>query len=320
MSFIFANPWTSLAVLVIVGFFLFLLAKIFFKFDFVLWLRTLTIPWGDLHQSRQNPTEDLLAAAARLTPKPSTQTIGPNILGYQKAFAPAFQPFDGFRPLTAALMQLWTEQIEPNVISEPRPLLEKDKLKMHFIPYCMSLAVVNGVLMVYLYQRTKQVGEQRLAGMKSIGIGGHCEAGNGVFNPRTGRYEAMDSILATLSIEYHEEITTGNYADHISLDSPFEVEMFEHVGFVSATDEVGQVHLGLAFTNIVDPTAVDHYKVAEAELIDLGFHSLEALEAIREELEPWSQNCLDWLLQNQGAVTVSAYLAYGYEPGEEVAA
>ena len=120
---------------------------------------------------------------------------------------------------------------------------------------------------------TKRIGgDERLVGKISIGIGGHVE-------PPEGLYEALYR-------EIEEEV--GVKVNQIHL-CPFN-------GYVYSSDEpVSRVHVGLVFTALVDKKYV---KVLETDKLVGEWFSIEELTkaAVDGKLEGWSNIVLDKVL------------------------
>src|SRR6185312_3745851 len=64
--------------------------------------------------------------------------------------------------------------IAPHVVIMQRHALETDPTYMQLLPY-QVLTAADRPDLVYTYQRTKKVGENRLAGAHSLGGGGHID-------------------------------------------------------------------------------------------------------------------------------------------------
>jgi len=65
--------------------------------------------------------------------------------------------------------------VSKNTVVVERDLVEKNEDYIHPIMYCPIFTKVEDEIHTFVYQRTKGVGESRLLGMHSIGIGGHVD-------------------------------------------------------------------------------------------------------------------------------------------------
>jgi len=157
----------------------------------------------------------------------------------------------------------------------PRPEAEQDPSHKQLIPYVLIKCGEK-----YLtYVRGKRAGETRLVGNRSIGIGGHI-------NP-------VDSEVPLFGIDYREIYETGVQRE---VDEEINIEGARSDRIVALlnddTNEVGAVHLG-----VVHILTVENENVTRNEqmITQLEFKTLEELHAVRNEMETWSQLCLDGL-------------------------
>jgi predicted NUDIX family phosphoesterase len=157
----------------------------------------------------------------------------------------------------------------------PRPLAEQDPSHKQLIPY---VVMVSGDRCL-TYVRGKRAGESRLAGNRSIGIGGHI-------NPVDDTPLFADfrqTYLAAVAREVTEEVDVqAAHTDHcaalINDDST----------------EVGRVHLGIVHIWQLDAPSVTK---REQMMTQMTFMTPAELNAERDALETWSQLCLDHLDQ-----------------------
>ncbi len=148
----------------------------------------------------------------------------------------------------------------------PRYLAEDDVSYKQLIPYCI-FKHENKYLS---YTRTKDGGEERLHGRRSMGIGGHI-------NPvdQYNKFFDEDSYNAGLHREIHEEL---------KLDGGFNIST---LGFINDnSDNVGKVHLGVVHLIELDSPNVS---ANETAIGDLKFNTKEELLNIIDVFENWSQ-------------------------------
>ena len=126
------------------------------------------------------------------------------------------------------------------------------------------------------YVRGSKTGEQRLASKGSIGIGGHINSDDAI----QANLE-RDTYLTGVDREINEEllIETGYRQKLVALIN-------------DETSAVGQVHLGIVHLFDLDSEAVS---ANEAPITALEFLDFSTLLARRDQLETWSQICLDHL-------------------------
>ena len=154
----------------------------------------------------------------------------------------------------------------------PRDRAETDPSHKQIIPY--ALIAHEGRVLHYV--RGKKAGEQRLVAKGSIGIGGHM-------NDTDESLFAWDEQAYRAGVE--REVT-----EEIAIGSPYQDRIVALLN--DDTTEVGQVHLGVVHVFKLDEPKVEK---REAMITSLGFLSREELVAKRENLESWSQICVDSL-------------------------
>jgi len=154
----------------------------------------------------------------------------------------------------------------------PRSQAEGDPHFKQIIPYVIVMCD-NAFLH---YVRGKSSGEKRLVAKGSIGIGGHINSSD-----ETLFSVGQDFYEGAVQRELHEELRlTGNIPTRI-------------VGLLNDdSTPVGQVHFGIVHLCELTDKAVCK---GEACITGLKFLTFEELTDKREELEGWSQHCLDHL-------------------------
>jgi len=152
----------------------------------------------------------------------------------------------------------------------PRPAAETNPELKQIIPYV--LLVHEGRVLHYV--RGKKAGEQRLAAKGSVGIGGHMNDGD-------EQLFALDhdAYLAGVQREVTEELNIQTkYTNQI-------------VGLLNDdANAVGQVHLGVIHVFHLETADVTK---REQMITQLDFLTPAELTARRENLESWSQICVD---------------------------
>ena len=147
---------------------------------------------------------------------------------------------------------------------------EQDPSRKQIIPYVL---IRKGDTYLH-YVRGKGSGEKRLVALGSMGIGGHINhRDENLFQPTMGFYEEA------VQRELHEELRIEGHPD---------------TAVVALLNDdstpVGQVHLGVV--HLCD-LADENVSKAEACITDLRFLTLPELRERREQMETWSQICLD---------------------------
>jgi predicted NUDIX family phosphoesterase len=154
----------------------------------------------------------------------------------------------------------------------PRAQAENDPTHKQIIPYAL---VVHGNTVLH-YVRGKKAGEQRLVAKGSIGIGGHMN-------------DTDESLFAWDEQAYRAGVER-EVNEEVKIESPFEDRIVALLN--DDTTEVGRVHLGIVHVFRLSEAKVQK---REAMITNLSFLNREQLLAIRDNLETWSQLCLDSL-------------------------
>ena len=154
----------------------------------------------------------------------------------------------------------------------PRARAEADPTYKQLIPYV--LLVHAGQVLHYV--RGKRGGENRLHARGSIGVGGHLnDADENLFS-----WDA-DAYRAGVAREVAEELT---------LQTTYRERVVALLN--DDSNEVGRVHFGVV--HVFDLTT-DRVAPREAAITQLEFLTPDELRARRENLETWSQLCVDRL-------------------------
>ena len=153
-----------------------------------------------------------------------------------------------------------------------RELAEDDPTHKQIIPY----AIFKHGDKFLKYLRGKKSGEQRLASKSSIGIGGHINQDD--FNSSSLE---KDTYLTGIEREINEELIIN--CDYNNLP----------IALINDdSNDVGQVHLGVV--HLFDLES-DQVQAGEANIENLEFLSSEDLLREKDNLESWSQICVDHL-------------------------
>jgi len=153
----------------------------------------------------------------------------------------------------------------------PRSQAEKDPSYKQLIPYVIMS--YDGRYLSYV--RGRRAGENRLTGLRSIGIGGHINPGDDMPLFNTDFYE---TYLAAVEREVAEEISveTGHTDSVVALLN-------------DESNEVGSVHLGIVHYWILDEPKVNK---REQMITQMAFMTPAELQNVRDTMETWSQLCL----------------------------
>ncbi len=162
----------------------------------------------------------------------------------------------------------------------PRDHAENDPSCKQLIPY----QLFHRGRGFFVYERGKRVGENRLAGKLSLGIGGHINTDDAPSGKLT---EAL--YFEALRRERHEELLCPK-----SLGADF-------LGLINDdADPVGQVHLGAVHCCRLHPDETLDIRPFSEDLQPHGWWAPEEIFAARDRFEKWSLLALELALQKTG--------------------
>jgi predicted NUDIX family phosphoesterase len=155
----------------------------------------------------------------------------------------------------------------------PRSRAESDPTYKQLIPY--QLFRRNDGF--FVYQRGKKVGEQRLAGRLSLGIGGHINSD--------------DASNDLLSLQSYQEALYRERCEELA-GLPLCEPLF--IGLINDdSDPVSTVHLGAVHLSIIPPAAAPTIRGAGEDLQFQGFWTAAAIKQEASRFERWSLLALD---------------------------
>jgi predicted NUDIX family phosphoesterase len=138
------------------------------------------------------------------------------------------------------------------------------------IPY---VVITDGKSVLH-YVRGKKAGEQRLVAKGSIGIGGHIND--------------EDHSLFAFGMQAFQDAVKREVCEELSVQGEFNARP---VGLINDdSTEVGKVHFGVVHVLRCLP---DQVKKNEQVITQMEFVPIDELKAKREQMETWSQICLD---------------------------
>jgi predicted NUDIX family phosphoesterase len=155
----------------------------------------------------------------------------------------------------------------------PRPRAEDDPTHKQLIPY----VVLKYRDQLFHYTRGKGMGEKRLHGLRSVGIGGHI-------NP----------VDHAAGADVYRQGMLREVAEEVRIDCAYHESLF---GFINDdSTPVGQVHLGIVHLFELESPQVQR---READVMNAGFAPISELAAAQDEFETWSQFVLSGCLTHE---------------------
>jgi predicted NUDIX family phosphoesterase len=193
---------------------------------------------------------------------------GENVLVFPRALFERLGVFQGF--------SAEVDRYLPTILNDknnsflPRALAEIDPTFKQIIPY---VVVTDGENILH-YVRGKKAGEQRLVAKGSIGIGGHINE--------------EDHTFFAFGLQAFQDAVEREVREELSVQGSFDAKP---VGLINDdSTEVGRVHFGIVHLLFRTP---DKVKKNEQVITQVEFLPIEELKTKREQMESWSQLCLD---------------------------
>jgi predicted NUDIX family phosphoesterase len=175
-----------------------------------------------------------------------------------------------FQGLSRAVEHYFPVLLDPRHFSFlPRSRAEEDPTYKQLIPY----VVMKYRDQVFHYTRGQGAGEKRLRALRSVGIGGHLNPGDG----SDGEHPFRQGLLREV-------------VEEVILDTAYRETC---LGFINDdATPVGTVHLGIVHVFELDAPRVER---READLTQAGFASIAELCREKDAFETWSQFVLEEL-------------------------
>src|SRR5208282_3738959 len=193
---------------------------------------------------------------------------GENVLVFPRSIFERLGVFQGFRSDVDRYLPTILEPRNNSFLS--RAQAETNPNFKQIIPY---VVVTDGKSILH-YVRGKKAGEQRLVAKGSIGIGGHIND--------------EDHTLFAFGLQAFQDAVKREVCEELTIHGPFDAKP---VGLINDdSTEVGRVHFGVVHVLFRAPEKV---KKNEQVITQVEFIPIEELKKRREQMESWSQLCLD---------------------------
>ena len=195
-------------------------------------------------------------------------TADEKVLGFPRALFEQLGVFQGFNPdvnrYLPAILDPKNNSFMARAQAETNPAFKQ------VIPY---VVITDGQSILH-YVRGKKAGEQRLVAKGSVGIGGHIND--------------EDHTLFSFGLQAFQDAVKREVCEEISIQGEVNPRP---VGLINDdSTEVGQVHFGVVHVLFCKPEQV---KRKEQVITQMEFVPIEELKAKREQMETWSQLCID---------------------------
>jgi predicted NUDIX family phosphoesterase len=191
-----------------------------------------------------------------------------NVLVFPRSILEQLGVFQGFSADVDRYLPAILDRKNNSFLSRARA--ETDPNYKQIIPY---VVITDGKSILY-YVRGKKVGEQRLAAKGSIGIGGHIND--------------EDHTLFVTDLQAFQDAVEREVREELTVQGTFDAKP---VGLINDdSTDVGRVHFGIVHV-LFRPT--EQVKKKEQVITQVEFLPIKELSARREQMESWSQLCLD---------------------------
>lgn len=212
---------------------------------------------------------------------------------------------------------VWLEDAQSDIVIAEREGLEKNTDYRQLLPYFIirSLGTDETPTRYLTYRRTSKVGEQKLAGNGSIGLGGHVDITDIAYRQLPGRpeLEGVVYIDGTLRLAAMREMY-----EEVGLDIN-EHQVTSYGVILDDSDDnkgVGKVHVALVNIIDVDQNTSDTLRCLESELETVGFLTVEELlDQTTFMLEPWTRELLHAFqedVKNNGIALSAKNATFGF--------
>jgi predicted NUDIX family phosphoesterase len=193
-----------------------------------------------------------------------------NVLVFPRSLFEQLGVFQGFSAdvdrYLPAILDKKNNSFQPRAQAETNPNFKQ------IIPY---VVVTDGKSILH-YVRGKKAGEQRLVAKGSIGIGGHIND--------------EDHTLFAFGLQAFQDAVKREVCEELAIQDEFDAKP---VGLINDdSTEVGRVHFGVVHVLFRTPEKV---KKNEQVITQVEFIPITELKKRREQMETWSQLCLDHL-------------------------
>lgn len=195
-------------------------------------------------------------------------TADEKVLVFSRSLFEQLGVFQGFNPDVNRYLPVILDKKNNSFM--PRAQAETNPAFKQIIPYVI---VTDGKDILH-YVRGKRAGEQRLVAKGSVGIGGHIND--------------EDHTLFAFGLQAFQDAVRREVGEELSIQGEFNARP---VGLINDdSTEVGRVHFGVVHVLFCRPEQV---KKNEQVITQVEFIPIKDLQAKRDQMETWSQLCLD---------------------------
>lgn len=194
-------------------------------------------------------------------------------------------------------IQLLEQRLDEGLSIQRREAVENNPAFRHLLPG-VNLFRLNpqGKLELFVYQRVKGIGEERLLGKHSVLIGGHINVSHCHFHDSHSTLNLGMTIMYNVMEELCEELSLGDKPFIQALiDDNVRAQPSIYAYINDNSDEVGQRHLGVPMLMMI-PYGYDPV-CAESSAVTVGFVEVDQLRTNPEayNFESWAKLIINGL-------------------------
>lgn len=182
---------------------------------------------------------------------------------------------------------LFLQDVQSSLVVAQRARLEKDEQYRQLLPYVIirKASTTPNEFIYYPYQRLNGVGEEKLAGMVSIGYGGHIDL-NDIIVDSNSVIDLRQTIFDATERELDEEVVLNGTPPLIRTEFDKNIQ-FDNTFIVDSSVEVNKFHAGIIMTNTI--ASYRNIDTKEKELKFLQPMTAKELLESGLPLESWTE-------------------------------
>lgn len=177
--------------------------------------------------------------------------------------------------------------------------LKGDAAYKQVLPYIIARQVQpDGSYLYFPYRRLKGVGESRLAGLGSLGYGGHVDLQDVVFGDKTSIIDIKSTIILSFLRELGEEFKITDTEGNVIAVDDHDLTKFSDIFIVDNVNDPCRLHCGMIlFLDI--PVGFTVETLEPEQLAQLPAMTLEQMAASDIPWENWTKLFMNYVLHGE---------------------
>lgn len=182
---------------------------------------------------------------------------------------------------------LFLQDVQSSLVIAQRARLEKDEQYRQLLPYVIirKATATPNEFMYYPYRRLAGEGEAKLAGLVSIGYGGHIDLNDIIVNSNSV-IDLRETIIKATERELNEEVILSGTPPLVRSEFGIYIQ-FDNTFIIDSSTEVNKFHTGIIMTNTIASYRTVDTKEKEMEILQ-PMTAKELLES-GLPLESWTE-------------------------------